>query len=143
MSGLPPAHWKNLFHLELVKERNKPKEAPQKPPQAPFFLQFRAGESVLGDEGDIGAASGESKGASDGKEMEGWDAVWSDNDEARREDGGEFGDRCLPRIPSASSRTEQDRRHYLEGYDDVPRSPQEFLPGVERSHRRRVVSVVV
>ncbi|EED95247.1 WD40-repeat protein [Thalassiosira pseudonana CCMP1335] len=43
LSGLPPGHWKNLFHLELVKERNKPTEAPQKPPQAPFFLQWREG----------------------------------------------------------------------------------------------------
>jgi len=82
MSGLPPAHWKNLFHLELVKERNKPKEAPQKPPQAPFFLQFQAGKSVLGgtDEGDVDAASGAAKGASNEKEMEGWDAVWSDDE---------------------------------------------------------------
>jgi len=47
MSGLPVAHWKNLFHLELVKERNKPKEAPKKPPTAPFFLQSRSGESIL------------------------------------------------------------------------------------------------
>lgn len=38
LSGLPPGHWKNLFHLELVKERNKPKAAPEKPPQAPFFF---------------------------------------------------------------------------------------------------------
>lgn len=48
LSGLPPAHWKNLFHLELVKERNKPTEAPKKPPTAPFFLQYRSGESILG-----------------------------------------------------------------------------------------------
>merc|ERR1712032_741831 len=44
LSNLPPAHWKNLFHLELIKERNKPTEAPQKPPSAPFFLQWREGE---------------------------------------------------------------------------------------------------
>ncbi|OEU21299.1 WD40 repeat-like protein [Fragilariopsis cylindrus CCMP1102] len=44
LSGLPPGHWKNLFHLELVKQRNKPKEAPKKPPSAPFFLQWRPGD---------------------------------------------------------------------------------------------------
>ena len=44
LSGTPPAHCKNLFHLELVKEHNKPKGAPKKPLSAPFFLQWRAGE---------------------------------------------------------------------------------------------------
>ena len=43
LSCLPAAHWKNLFHLKLVKERNKPTEAPKKPPNAPFFLQWRGG----------------------------------------------------------------------------------------------------
>lgn len=84
LSGLPPAHWKNLFHLELVKERNKPKEAPQKPPSAPFFLQYRAGESILGNpNGDApGAVSAVVKdGTSGDKDLEGWDAVWSDNEE--------------------------------------------------------------
>jgi U3 small nucleolar RNA-associated protein 21 len=46
LSGLPAAHWKNLFHLELIKERNKPKEPPKKPPSAPFFLQWRGGEAM-------------------------------------------------------------------------------------------------
>ncbi|KAL3807867.1 hypothetical protein ACHAXA_010640 [Cyclostephanos tholiformis] len=74
LSGLPPAHWKNLFHLELVKERNKPTEAPQKPPQAPFFLQWRSGlESGTAD------TSVDSKNISKDS-AEGWDAVWSDDD---------------------------------------------------------------
>ncbi|KAL7532032.1 hypothetical protein ACHAXR_006047, partial [Thalassiosira sp. AJA248-18] len=79
MSGLPPAHWKNLFHLELVKERNKPTEAPQKPPQAPFFLQWRSSgpESGTADAADktILGDSSTSKDANSG-----WDAVWSDDD---------------------------------------------------------------
>ena len=74
LSGLPPAHWKNLFHLELVKERNKPTEAPQKPPQAPFFLQWRSGlESGTAD------TSADSKNISKDS-ADGWDAVWSDDD---------------------------------------------------------------
>ena len=39
LSGQPVTHWKNLFHLDLVKARNQPKEPPKKPPSAPFFLQ--------------------------------------------------------------------------------------------------------
>ena len=78
LSGLPPAHWKNLFHLELVKERNKPKEAPKKPKEAPFFLQYRAGEGALGPNEE------EKQLKDDGKDMEEWDAAWSDNEEDDR-----------------------------------------------------------
>jgi len=89
MSGLPPGHWKNLFHLELVKERNKPKQAPTKPPQAPFFLQWR-GDA---DKGEDAAAveGGESKDAAetDGKKAEEkWDAAWSDDDDVDDGEGG-------------------------------------------------------
>ena len=74
LSGLPPAHWKNLFHLELVKERNKPTEAPQKPPQAPFFLQWRSGL-------ESGTTDTPTDGPTVSKESaDGWDAVWSDDD---------------------------------------------------------------
>ena len=74
LSGLPPAHWKNLFHLELVKERNKPTEAPQKPPQAPFFLQWRSGL-------ESGTTDTSTDGPTVSKESaDGWDAVWSDDD---------------------------------------------------------------
>lgn len=77
LSGLPPAHWKNLFHLELVKERNKPIEAPQKPPQAPFFLQWRSGiesgTTVESNSNDDGQLMKDSTGD--------WDAVWSDDDD--------------------------------------------------------------
>ena len=74
MSGLPPAHWKNLFHLELVKERNKPLEAPKKPPSAPFFLQWRGGDPIEG------ANQGESI-VTDNKqqEKEEWASAWSDD----------------------------------------------------------------
>ena len=83
LSGLPPAHWKNLFNLELVKERNKPTEAPQKPPQAPFFLQWRSGiesgTAEAKDETNAGGASAND--TSTAKEAtDGWDAVWSDDD---------------------------------------------------------------
>lgn len=79
LSGLPPAHWKNLFHLELVKERNKPKEPPKKPPSAPFFLQWRGGEPI-----DNVAPASETIQGDAGKEKEDeWTSVWSDEDEAQ------------------------------------------------------------
>jgi U3 small nucleolar RNA-associated protein 21 len=38
LAMLPRAHWQTLFQLELIKQRNKPIEAPKAPPRAPFFL---------------------------------------------------------------------------------------------------------
>lgn len=37
-SGLPPSRWANLPDLALIKERNKPKEAPRKPKQVKHIL---------------------------------------------------------------------------------------------------------
>ncbi|CAO3594707.1 unnamed protein product [Absidia cylindrospora] len=34
----PRSKWQNLLNLETIKQRNKPKEAPKVPEQAPFFL---------------------------------------------------------------------------------------------------------
>jgi U3 small nucleolar RNA-associated protein 21 len=78
LSGLPPGHWKNLFHLELIKERNKPKEPPKKPPSAPFFLQWREGEKLNGVEDRENSMKSAEKDAS---EEDVWNAVWSDDDE--------------------------------------------------------------
>jgi len=79
LSGLPPAHWKNLFHLELVKERNKPKEAPKKPPTAPFFLQWRPGVDAMGAPSTNPETN--AKNESQGNDDDNWDAVWSDDDD--------------------------------------------------------------
>lgn len=38
LSLVPKSQWKTLLHLDLIKERNKPKEAPKLPEKAPFFL---------------------------------------------------------------------------------------------------------
>jgi U3 small nucleolar RNA-associated protein 21 len=38
LSQLPKSKWQNLLHLEQIKKRNKPKEAPKAPEKAPFFL---------------------------------------------------------------------------------------------------------
>lgn len=38
LSTVPRAYWTTLFHLEAIKARNKPTEAPKPPASAPFFL---------------------------------------------------------------------------------------------------------
>ena len=76
LSGLPAAHWKNLFHLELVKERNTPTEAPKKPASAPFFLQWRAGESMGATEPST--QNDTSKIAKNDDDE--WEAAWVDDD---------------------------------------------------------------
>merc|ERR1712029_1142515 len=48
LSGLPPARWQNLHNIDVIKARNKPKEAVQKPKNAPFFLP-----TVTGPDGQI------------------------------------------------------------------------------------------
>lgn len=42
-SSLPKSRWANLTHLADIRRRNKPKEAPKAPKQAPFFLPSVAG----------------------------------------------------------------------------------------------------
>lgn len=74
LSGLPTAHWKNLFHLELVKQRNKSSEPPKKPPSAPFFLQWRPGEPTEG----LGTEGGEKTKEGTAEDDE-WAAAWSDD----------------------------------------------------------------
>lgn len=97
MSGLPPAHWKNLFHLELVKQRNKPKEPPKKPPSAPFFLQWQPGESL----GGAPVLNPEMTTNTKANEEE-WDAVWSDDDH----EGHEM---TVPGLPPLESSTKRER----------------------------------
>jgi U3 small nucleolar RNA-associated protein 21 len=100
LSGLPPAHWKNLFHLELVKQRNKPKEPPKKPPSAPFFLQWRPGVSENGEATLDPSTLEQSTGDRNDDE---WDAVWSDeNDEDGMDNHTIAG---LPPLDDTSKRT--------------------------------------
>eukprot|EP00526_Cylindrotheca_closterium_P003753 CAMPEP_0113637462 /NCGR_PEP_ID=MMETSP0017_2-20120614/19611_1 /TAXON_ID=2856 /ORGANISM="Cylindrotheca closterium" /LENGTH=1242 /DNA_ID=CAMNT_0000548495 /DNA_START=42 /DNA_END=3767 /DNA_ORIENTATION=+ /assembly_acc=CAM_ASM_000147 len=102
MSGLPPAHWKNLFHLELVKARNKPKEAPKKPASAPFFLQWRPRVNADG-ETKLKPETTETEEAANNDD-DGWDAAWSDdeNDQGFGDDNG------LPRVENAAKRAREE-----------------------------------
>ncbi|CAG8248445.1 unnamed protein product [Penicillium salamii] len=38
LSLVPKSRWQALIHLDTIKERNRPKEAPKAPEKAPFFL---------------------------------------------------------------------------------------------------------
>nr|XP_028604268.1 WD repeat-containing protein 36 [Podarcis muralis] len=38
LSMLPKSRWKNLLNLDIIKQKNKPKEPPKVPKSAPFFI---------------------------------------------------------------------------------------------------------
>ncbi|KAI0171794.1 WD domain-containing protein [Hypoxylon sp. FL1284] len=42
LSLVPRSRWQTLLHLDLIKQRNKPTEAPKAPEKAPFFLPSTA-----------------------------------------------------------------------------------------------------
>ncbi|GAO16837.1 hypothetical protein UVI_02053750 [Ustilaginoidea virens] len=50
LSLVPKSRWQTLLHLDLIKERNKPREAPKAPEKAPFFLPSTTGAKVPGQE---------------------------------------------------------------------------------------------
>ncbi|CAJ2513552.1 Uu.00g016710.m01.CDS01 [Anthostomella pinea] len=43
LSLVPRSKWQTLLHLDLIKQRNKPKEPPKAPEKAPFFLPSASG----------------------------------------------------------------------------------------------------
>ncbi|KAH8802643.1 Utp21 specific WD40 associated putative domain-containing protein [Xylogone sp. PMI_703] len=47
LSLVPKSKWQTLVHLDLIKQRNKPKEAPRAPERAPFFLPSLDKQSTL------------------------------------------------------------------------------------------------
>lgn len=51
LSMEPRAKWQNLLHLDTIKMRNKPKEAPKLPEKAPFFLPTLPGAKAQFDLG--------------------------------------------------------------------------------------------
>ncbi|KAK3352394.1 Utp21 specific WD40 associated putative domain-containing protein [Lasiosphaeria hispida] len=44
LSLVPKSRWQTLLHIDLIKQRNKPKEAPKAPEKAPFFLPAVGGD---------------------------------------------------------------------------------------------------
>ncbi|KAJ9235602.1 hypothetical protein DTO271D3_2606 [Paecilomyces variotii] len=57
LSVVPRSRWQTLLHLDVIKERNKPKEAPKAPEKAPFFLP-----SLLGKDDTNAAVEGAENG---------------------------------------------------------------------------------
>ncbi|KAG6897135.1 hypothetical protein C0992_003915 [Termitomyces sp. T32_za158] len=49
---LPRARWQTLLNLEVIQQRNKPKEPPKAPEQAPFFLPTLPGVDMRFDTSD-------------------------------------------------------------------------------------------
>lgn len=47
LSFVPKSRWQTLLHLDLIKQRNKPIEAPKAPEKAPFFLPSSRGPKPL------------------------------------------------------------------------------------------------
>ncbi|CAP74224.1 hypothetical protein E8E15_009364 [Penicillium rubens] len=45
LSLVPKSRWQSLLHLDTIRERNRPKEAPKAPEKAPFFLPSLLGSS--------------------------------------------------------------------------------------------------
>uniref|UniRef100_A0A1Q3EZB5 Putative wd repeat protein n=1 Tax=Culex tarsalis TaxID=7177 RepID=A0A1Q3EZB5_CULTA len=43
MSNAAASRWQNLLNLDIIKKRNRPRQAPQKPKSAPFFLPTVSG----------------------------------------------------------------------------------------------------
>lgn len=48
LSLVPKSRWQTLLHLDLIKKRNKPTEAPKAPEKAPFFLPSTNGNKAQG-----------------------------------------------------------------------------------------------
>ncbi|CAK7237861.1 rRNA-processing protein utp21 [Sporothrix bragantina] len=73
LSLVPKARWQTLLHLDLIKQRNRPREAPKVPEKAPFFLgtvgSADAEKAGLGAAYTNGQNAGQpGSGAADGKD---------------------------------------------------------------------------
>jgi len=62
LSDVPRSQWTILPHLQMVKERNKPKEPPKKPELAPFFLESMPGLASSNNPQFVKRSAGEGEG---------------------------------------------------------------------------------
>ncbi|RHY32767.1 hypothetical protein DYB32_002266 [Aphanomyces invadans] len=122
LSTAPKAMWQSLFQLELIKKRNKPKEAPKAPEQAPFFLPTIRKDDVHPsfESHNVPADKKASKKSSDNavvaktesdEPMEGWggndDEAWGDDDDdvVPEDDSKTTGSRIVKSTGLTSSRS--------------------------------------
>lgn len=96
LSLLPRSKWQTLINLEAITARNKPKEPPKAPEQAPFFLPTLPGTETrfdLAEAGGVGAKNG-----NDPKRKLGFAEMEVESDMVRRLRGStESGDRTWSR----------------------------------------------
>ena len=59
LSLVPKSRWQTLLHLDVIRARNKPKEAPKAPEKAPFFLPSLGQNQVAGTDSSALALSGQ------------------------------------------------------------------------------------
>merc|ERR1711862_501768 len=84
--------WKNLFHLELIKERNKPKDFQKqqqlnnKSNNAPFFLQWRPGDSITNNYNVMESIVDNKKSNKDDDDDDEWESAWNDDDDIEKLD---------------------------------------------------------
>ena len=53
LSLVPKSRWQTLLHLDVIRARNKPQEAPKAPEKAPFFLPSLGQNQVAGADGSV------------------------------------------------------------------------------------------
>jgi U3 small nucleolar RNA-associated protein 21 len=53
LSLVPKSRWQTLLHLDVIRARNKPKEAPKAPEKAPFFLPSVGQNQVQGADSNV------------------------------------------------------------------------------------------
>ncbi|PHH91184.1 hypothetical protein CDD83_1419 [Cordyceps sp. RAO-2017] len=61
LSLVPRSRWQTLLHLDLIKERNKPKEPPKAPEKAPFFLPSSTNAAASAPQTTTGAGEDEAE----------------------------------------------------------------------------------
>lgn len=123
LSLVPKSRWQTLLHLDLIKKRNKPTEAPKVPEKAPFFLPSLNGSKTPGQEA-LGTANGEDESKSRITKLD-----WSRSQEAftaKLRDGAASG--------NCESRAHLDKDHYNQVANEIlsrrrlHRTPQGFVP---------------
>ncbi|RMZ56081.1 hypothetical protein APUTEX25_004505 [Auxenochlorella protothecoides] len=121
LSLLPRSQWQSLAHLDVVKARNAPAEAPRKPEAAPFFLPSLAGARAGRDPvfvPGLGQDGGEEPSPGDGEEpalaaaaMAAWGGS-EDEDAANGDEDVADGDEDAEADADADANAKPRRKHH-------------------------------
>lgn len=80
LSLLPRSKWQTLINLETITARNKPREKPKAPEQAPFFLPTLPGTETRFDMAEGRAGDGDGSGAESRKRRVGFGEMEVESD---------------------------------------------------------------